>query len=118
MGLEEIILRVLAGGIAVSMFAALGEIIRPKSFAGLSGSAPSIVLATISLTVMKDGSRYAAIEAKSMILGAIGFIAYEMLVSKLLIWQRDRVLPVVSGALLMWFAVAFGLWYAMGKIAG
>ena len=37
-------LRFLAGGIAVSAFAALGDTLRPKSFAGLFAAAPSIAL--------------------------------------------------------------------------
>jgi hypothetical protein len=41
----EYALRFLAGGIAVSAFAALGDALRPKSFAGLFGAAPSIALA-------------------------------------------------------------------------
>jgi len=43
----EYVLRFLAGGIAVSAFAALGDTLRPKSFAGLFGAAPSIALATL-----------------------------------------------------------------------
>jgi hypothetical protein len=39
-------LRFLAGGIAVSAFATLGDSLRPKSFAGLFGAAPSIALAS------------------------------------------------------------------------
>ena len=37
-------LRFLAGGIAVSAFAALGDTLRPKSFAGLFGAAPRLPL--------------------------------------------------------------------------
>jgi hypothetical protein len=37
----------LAGGVAVAAFAALGDTLRPKSFAGLFGAAPSIALATL-----------------------------------------------------------------------
>jgi hypothetical protein len=37
----EYSLRFLAGGIAVSGFAALGDTLRPKSFAGLFGAALS-----------------------------------------------------------------------------
>ena len=44
-------LRFLAGGIAVSGFAALGDVLRPKSFAGLFGAAPSIALATLIITL-------------------------------------------------------------------
>ena len=35
-------LRFLAGGIAVSAFAALGDTLRPKSFAGLFGVLPRL----------------------------------------------------------------------------
>jgi hypothetical protein len=44
-------LRFLAGGIAVSAFAALADALRPKSFSGLFGAAPSIALATLVLTL-------------------------------------------------------------------
>jgi hypothetical protein len=43
----EYSLRFLAGGIAVSAFAALGDTLRPISFAGLFGAAPSIAFATV-----------------------------------------------------------------------
>jgi hypothetical protein len=46
----ECSLRFLAGGIAVSGFAALGDTLRPKSFAGLFGAASSIALATLPIT--------------------------------------------------------------------
>ena len=49
-------LRFLAGGIAVSAFAALGDALRPKSFAGLFGAAPSIALATLLITLSHKGA--------------------------------------------------------------
>ena len=58
------------------MFALIGELLKPKSFAGLFGAAPSVSLATLTLTVMKEGKAYASIEARSMILGSIAFIIY------------------------------------------
>jgi hypothetical protein len=42
----ELVARFLIGGIIVSLFAAIAEIVRPKSFAGLFGAAPSIALTT------------------------------------------------------------------------
>ena len=63
-------LRFLAGGIAVSAFAALGDTLRPKSFAGLFGAAPSIALATLLITLSQKGAPFAAVEGRSMILGA------------------------------------------------
>jgi hypothetical protein len=40
----EYLVRFLAGGIVVSAFAELGDVLRPKSFAGLFGAAPSVAL--------------------------------------------------------------------------
>ncbi len=57
----------------VTAFALLADALRPKSFAGLFGAAPSAALATLSLTVQKECKLYASLEARSMILGAIGF---------------------------------------------
>lgn len=51
-------LRFLAGGIAVSAFATLGDALRPKSFAGLFGAAPSIALATLFLTLSQKGAPF------------------------------------------------------------
>ena len=64
--MEESLLRFAIGGVVVSLFAILGDVFRPKSFAGLFGAAPSIALATLGLTVVKDGKVYAAVEARSM----------------------------------------------------
>ena len=63
-------LRFLAGGIAVSAFAALGDTLRPKSFAGLFGAAPSIALATLLITLSQKGAPFVALEGRSMIVGA------------------------------------------------
>src|SRR5580700_1059163 len=69
--MKELIFRFLTGGVMVSAFAFLGDIFRPKSFAGLFGAAPSIALATLALTILTDGKEYAAVEARSMVGGAI-----------------------------------------------
>jgi hypothetical protein len=50
----ELIIRFLVGGAVVSFFAIPGDALKPKSFAGLSDFAPSVALATISLTVGPD----------------------------------------------------------------
>ena len=67
----EYLLRFVVGGIAVSAFAALGDVLRPKSFAGLFGAAPSIALATLAITLAKAGPAFAALEGRSMIVGGI-----------------------------------------------
>src|SRR5258705_12404171 len=67
-------LRFLAGGIAVSAFAALSDTLRPKSFAGLFGAAPSIALATILITLSQKGAPFAAVEGRSMSMGAFRLV--------------------------------------------
>jgi hypothetical protein len=57
------------------LFAALGDVLNPKSFAGLFGAAPSVALATLELTIAADGRLYAATEARSMIVDALAFCA-------------------------------------------
>ena len=60
----EYLIRFLAGGIVVSAFAVLGDVLRPKSFAGLFGAAPSVALATLSLALWKEGGDYVSIDIK------------------------------------------------------
>jgi len=106
----ELLLRFVVGGVVVSVFAMLGGAVKPKSFAGLFGAAPSVALATLTLTVMKKGSSYAAIESRSMVLGALAFFFYAWLVSYLLMRRRVDVLRTTALLLVVWIASALGLW--------
>ena len=105
----EYSLRFLAGGIAVSAFAALSDTLRPKSFAGLFGAAPSIALATLLITLSQKGAPFAAVEGRSMIAGAFALAVYSWVVCVLLkkILLSSRAATTV--ALVVWFAVAFGV---------
>ena len=97
----------------VSIFSVISDLLKPKTFAGLFGAAPSIALATLGLTVLKDGSQYAATEARSMILGAIALAFYAAGVSYVVLRFRFSVLPVSLVGLLVWLGIATGLWYVM-----
>jgi hypothetical protein len=107
----EYILRFLIGGAVVSSFAVLGEVFRPKSFAGLFGAAPSVALATLGITILHNGKGYAALESRSMIFGAIAFFCFAAAVSAVLMRARMRALPATVALLPIWFAVSFALWY-------
>jgi hypothetical protein len=48
--MAEALIRFMIGGIFVSVFAVLGDVLKPKRFAGLFGAAPSVALATLILT--------------------------------------------------------------------
>jgi hypothetical protein len=104
----DYLLRFAIGGIAVSVFAALGDVLRPKSFAGLFGAAPSIALATLAITLSNDGATFAAVEGRSMIVGAFALGVYSLIVCLLLKKIAVSSWAATSTALIVWFAIAFG----------
>ena len=108
--LEELLLRFLIGGAVVSAFAVLGDLFKPKSFAGLFGAAPSVALATVALTVSTEGTLYVATEARSMVAGAVAFFIYASCASWLLVRYKFPALAATSLLILVWLAAAFGLW--------
>jgi Protein of unknown function (DUF3147) len=111
----QLIFRFLVGGLIVSFFAALGDVLKPKSFAGLFSAAPSVALATLALTSSSDGKMYAAIEARSMAAAAASFLIYACVCSRLLMgWQWHAAKTTIM-ALTVWFAVSFALWFAFLK---
>ncbi len=108
--LTEILLRVIVGGAVVSVFSVLDDVLKPKSFAGLFSAAPSVALATLGLTISRQGSAFAATEARSMVAGSIAFLIYALLVVLLLAYRKLPVLPATLMSLSVWLAGAFGLW--------
>ena len=111
--MTQLLWRFLIGGLAVSAFAVLGDILRPKSFAGLFGAAPSVALATLGLTIAHDGAAYAALEARSMMLGAAAFLLYAYVVSRLLFRRLLPAALVTLCGLGLWLALAIGGWAAL-----
>jgi len=108
--LTETLARFFIGGTIVSFFAVLAEMFRPKSFAGLFGAAPSIALATLGLTIASHGSNYAAIEARSMILGAIAFLCYASATTWMLWRYKPPALTATLSLMPIWFGVSFAFW--------
>jgi hypothetical protein len=112
--MTELAVRFLVGGALVSAFAAVGTILKPKSFAGLFGASPAIALATLILTARKDGAAYASIEARSGIVGAIAFCLYAYCVMKFIAARKSNVKLPTYAFLLVWLLIAFGLWWILG----
>jgi hypothetical protein len=108
--MNETMWRFIIGGVAVSLFALVGELFKPKSFAGLFSAAPSIALGTLALAVSSHGAAYAAIEGKSMIAGAAGLFVYSQMVACLSIRRRLNAAAVSLGGLVIWLAAAFSIW--------
>ena len=109
-------LRFLAGGIAVSAFAALGDTLRPKSFAGLFGAAPSIALATLLITLSQKGAPFVAMEGRSMIVGAFALGAYIWTVCVLLKKFLLSSWTATVAALVVWFAIGLGVSVALFRL--
>jgi hypothetical protein len=104
----QLLLRFFIGGAAVTIFAALGDILLSKSFAGLFGAAPSIASATLVLTALDKGAAYAAIEGRSMILGAAAFAVYAWTASCLMLKCKLPAMAVTTVGIGIWVLVAFG----------
>jgi uncharacterized protein DUF3147 len=108
--MSELFLRFVIGGIVVSAFAILGDLFKPKSFAGLFGAAPSLALATLALTIVREGAAYASVEARSMSAGAIAFCAYACCVSYVLMRYRFRASVIASLFIVLWLGFSISLW--------
>ncbi|MGH6876552.1 MAG: DUF3147 family protein, partial [Rhizomicrobium sp.] len=112
---ENYLLRFFIGGLAVSAFAVLSDIFRPKSFAGLFGAAPSVALSTLAIALYRNGPGYMAVEGRAMVLGAIALWLYCIAACYLMILLNLRAHRATALALLVWFAVAFaGRWAIPG----
>jgi|SRR2546423_13244915 len=109
--LKEILIRFLVGGAVVSAFALVGDLLRPKSFAGLFGAAPSVALATLALTITNQGAQYAASESRSMILGAVAFFIYAASVCCLLLRLKLPAFVATLPSIFVWLGAAIGAWY-------
>jgi uncharacterized membrane protein (GlpM family) len=108
--MPDLLARFLIGGAVVIVFSILGDVFKPKSLGGIFAAAPTIALASISLTAYRNGSAYVSLEARSMIIGALAFFVYACAVSFILMRYRPRSL-IAAGALSpIWFAVAAILW--------
>ena len=111
--LKELVLRFLIGGVTVSGFAVIGDVLKPKSFAGLFGAAPSVALAALALAVATKGSAYAAVESRSMMAGAVAFLLYTASACWLLM-RRDLSALLTAAALIpLWFAAALAIWLTL-----
>ena len=106
----ELLIRFLVGGLVVSAFAGLGDILKPKTFAGLFGAAPSVALATLGLTFMTHGGSYAGIEGRSMVAGALALALYSVGVRWLLVHRKSNAMVAAGSMWLEWLGVAFALW--------
>jgi len=106
----DLLIRFLIGGLVVSLFAVLGDLLKPESLGGVFAAAPTIAMATLVLTMHKHGTGYVAIEGRSMVAGAIAFFVYASAVSFVLMRYRTRAMATATWLLVAWIGTAAGLW--------
>lgn len=109
----DLVLRFLIGGVVVSLFSLIGDLLKPRSFAGLFGAAPSVALATLGLTIAHEGPASAAAECRSMLIGAIALGLCAWVVCRLLVRLKIEPLPATMYGTGIWFAAAFGMWWGI-----
>ncbi|MFF5109799.1 DUF3147 family protein [Streptosporangium sp. NPDC000509] len=100
--------RGLLGGVLVAVFAVLGEITKPKRFAGIFAAAPAVAIAGMTITVLSEGDLALARSALGMIAGAVAMVVYCLLAVPLV--RRWGALKGSASALVVWAVVAFGGW--------
>ena len=66
-----ICVKALVGGLFVTGFAVLGEMLQPKRFAGIFGASPAVALANLLVVALAKGDSMARDAATGMIAGAI-----------------------------------------------
>lgn len=106
----ELLIRFLIGGLIISVFSLIGDVLQPKSFAGIFGAAPSVALASLGLALLMHGGRYVSLEGRSMIAGAAALLIYSLVVHILLARKDTDALVGASTSWMAWVLVAFTLW--------
>jgi uncharacterized membrane protein (GlpM family) len=106
--MSDIVIRFVVGGAVVAIFAIMGDLFEPKSFAGLFGAAPSVALATLLLTIYSKGRSFAVAEAQTMIGGVIALFIYTNCVSYVLMRFRFPAYVISMLFILLWLSVAVG----------
>ena len=94
-----LVVRVVVGGALVVAFSMLGDMLKPKMFAGLFGAAPSVATASLLVSGLATGAARDARSATGMIAGAIGLIAYSAAAA-----LTVKHLGAVAGSALAWVA--------------
>jgi hypothetical protein len=107
----SIALRAVCAGALVAAFAALGEKVSPKKFAGIFSGAPSVALANLAVLAAFKGTSDVADSFEGMVLGGVAFVVaacvgvvgyqrLKSLANSILIWVTWGVVAGLSALVL------------------
>ena len=116
MGIGYYIAKFCVGGALVCAFALVSEVFSPKRFAGIFSAAPSVLTASLAITLVAETAGKAALDAQGAAVGAVGLITYCLVATPLT--RRFKALAGSSLAVLVWLVVAMGAYGALAGIAG
>jgi hypothetical protein len=102
-----IVLKGLVAGTFVVVFAVISRSVAPKSFAGIFGAAPSIALASLTITVLDKGAAPGRMQSFSMIFAGLAMVAY----------CATAVITVDRFGALRGSVIAFFSWFVVGALA-
>lgn len=108
MDLLTILVKGLVGGVLVVLFALIGEVIRPRSLAGLTSSAPSVATAGLLVTLLTSGALMAWDLSLGMIAGAGSLVVWCLIGATAV--ARFGSIKGASLATIAWFGTAAVLW--------
>jgi uncharacterized membrane protein (GlpM family) len=77
--LVPVLVKSVFGGLLVVVFALLAQTVEPKRFAGVFAAAPSVALASLTVTALGKGPSDARVACVGMMAGGAGFVAYCLL---------------------------------------
>lgn len=100
----SIVVKALAGGSLVVVFALLSQSLKPKRFAGPFGAAPAVAIAGLAVTLASKGVLDARDGSLGMTAGSAGMVAYACATVALL--KRAPSLVSSATGLLVWVTVA------------
>jgi hypothetical protein len=102
--IAELGLKGLNGGLFVVAFALVGEVARPKRYAGIFSAAPSVALANLLVVIMMKGDKQGVDNAVGMLVGGVAMVV-ACLAGIRLVRQRGALLGSVQ-ACAVWLVVA------------
>jgi uncharacterized membrane protein (GlpM family) len=100
-----LIIRAVAGGALVVAFAMLGDVLKPKMFAGLFGAAPSVATASLLVSGLASGASKDEKYATGMLAGAVGLVVYSVAAA-----FAVKHLGSVAGSIVAWAAWIVPAW--------
>jgi len=101
----------LAGGALVVAFALVSELVKPKAFAGLFASAPSVAIASLAITVITENAEKARDASMGMVIGGVAMVACCVVAVGVI--PRLHAFRGSLAAVAGWMVVALGLYFGV-----